>query len=160
MTAFLREWILGIVAVSLISAFAMSLAGEASARRVIRLISALALLLAVLLPLKGVDESLWKAPFAEYERIYERKAGKTTESAGELMCELTSETLEEYVVELAASREIACTAEVSVELCEGYAQPSSCTIFVETEADAAQLDAFCEALASTLAIDEVYVTGR
>ena len=40
MTAFLREWILGIVAESLISAFAMSLAGEASARRVIRLISA------------------------------------------------------------------------------------------------------------------------
>ena len=51
-TQLLCEWILGIVAVSLLR-LSRLLAGEAPSRRVIRLMSAFALLLAVVLPIKG-----------------------------------------------------------------------------------------------------------
>ena len=93
MTQLLCEWILGIVAVSLLSSFALSLAGEAPSRRVIRLMSAFALLLAVVLPLKGVDAGAFRTSLAAYERAYQRETESVTASSDELLCELTGETL-------------------------------------------------------------------
>ncbi len=160
MTELLREWILGIVAVSLLSSFALSLAGEAPARRVIRLMSAFALLLAVVLPLKGVDAKMFQASFAEYERLYERETAGVAASSDELLCELTRETLAEYVETLAAAQDIPCTAQVDVTLRDGYALPLSCTVEATAEISQSDADALRAEIAAALDIDEVHVTGR
>ena len=160
MTALLREWILGIVAVSLLSSFALSLAGEAPSRRVIRLMSAFALLLAVVLPLKGVDAGTFRTSLAEYERAYHRETESVTASSDELLCELTGETLKAYVEKRAEALGVSCEAEVSVILCGGYARPVSCTLVPQAEITQAEADALCGEIAAALEIDEVYVTGR
>lgn len=160
MTVLFREWILGITAVSMLSSFAQSLAGEASAGKVIRLISAFALFLAVVLPLKSTDISVFQTSFAEYERSYEREAEHMTASSNELLCGLTKESLEEYVGKLAAARGISCTAEIEVSLSDGYALPISCTVTFEEEISRSEIEALCAEIASALSIEEVNVTGR
>lgn len=160
MTQLLREWILGIVAVSLLSSFALSLAGEAPSRRVIRLMSAFALLLAVVLPLKGVDAGAFRASLAAYERAYQRETESVTASSDELLCELTGETLKAYVEKRAEALGVPCEAEVSVVLQDGYARPVACTLVPDAEISRAAADALRGEIAAALDIDEVYVTGR
>lgn len=159
MTELVREWILGIVAVSLLSSFALSLAGEAPSRRIIRLMSALALLLAVILPLKGVDAGTFRASLAAYEGAYHRETERAAASSDELLCELTGETLKTYVEKRAETLGIPCEAEVSVALQDGYAKPVACTLMPYAEISRSDADALCGEISEALDIDEVYVTG-
>ena len=160
MTALLRDWILGIVAISLLSSFALSLAGDAPARRVIRLISAFALLLAVILPLKGVDVEMLRTSFSAYTRAYEREVENTAVLSNEFLCDLTGESLAEYVVSLASARDISCTAQVETALYDGYALPVSCTVTIETEIEQSDIEALREEIASALHIDQVSIVRR
>ncbi len=160
MTELLREWILGIVAVSLLSSFSLSLAGEAPSRRIIRLMSALALLLVVVLPLKGVDLRELHTSLSAYERTYQQEAEAVSALSEELLYDLTEETLASYVKEQAAAHGIVCEAKVTVERQDGYVRPVACTVEVTGEISEAACSALREELMAALAIEEVNVTGR
>lgn len=160
MTELLREWILGIVAVSLLSSFVLSLVGEASSRRVIRLMSAFALILAVVLPLKGMDLRELHTTMAAYEETYRKEVEDVSALSDALLYDLTGETLASYVEKQAAARGIACEANVVVERQEGYVSPVSCTLVVATGISEAECAALRDDMIAALGTEKVYITGR
>lgn len=160
MTALLREWILGIVAVSLLSACAQTLAGAASAKRVIGLISAFALFLTVALPLQRVDMAVFRTSFAQYERAYARSAQDAAAASEQLLCELAKESLAEYVTGLASARHIPCSVRVEVAQTGDGPLPSACTLTPEREISSAEAEALRAEIIAALGTENVSVRGR
>ncbi len=160
MTAILREWILGIVAVSLLAAFAQSLAGSSPSRRVIRLMTALLLLTAILRPLRALEPDLFRASLDGYARDYRRASDYTSDRSGELLCRTAEASLAAWAEERAAALGVRCTVQVVTELREGAPWPVSCTVTAESMPDPATAETLRRELSAGLGIETVSVTGR
>jgi hypothetical protein len=152
MLTLLRQWILSITAVGLLSAFALTLAGDTPGRKVVRLVSALALILAVLLPLSGKSaDELFAA--RSYAAQYSAAAEDAVAAAGELTLELTAQSLSDYIEELAARKGFDCTADVEVIMQDGAARAVACELTGDVT------DELRREIAAALNVDTQNVTG-
>lgn len=69
MTAFFREWLLGVVAAALAVSVAQALTPSGTVKKVGRLVGGLVLLLAVARPLLRMDVTAWDLPVWDTEAI-------------------------------------------------------------------------------------------
>lgn len=160
MTALLREWVLGIVAVSLLSAVAGTLAGDAKSGRILRLISALALFLTVALPLRDAGGFRPDLAFHEARLRYDDERTAAAAHTDELLRDVTGEALAAYARQRAAAYGIECEARFALTVRDGAAWPERCTIVAEKNADAQGLEALRRELMEAFALKEIEIVGR
>ena len=132
MTAFLRNWILGITAVSLSVGAATALAGESPVKRTVRLIGALLLLLAVLLPLVRDGETLLLEAYQNWDQLCRTEINRVQEAGTRQYERAIQNTLQDQIVAMATEQGINCSAEVILEVQDGMPVPLSCRIRAES----------------------------
>lgn len=107
--SFLKEWLLGVTAAALAVALAQALTPEGTAKKLLRLIGGLVLLLAVVRPLKGLAPEALPRP----EDLV--PSAETAERAGEeVMKTLIAQKVGAYIVEKGSALGCPCTAQVTV----------------------------------------------
>ena len=72
MIAFLRQWLLGVIACALVVSFAEQICPQGVARRVLRFAGGLLLLLAILSPLRGIDRQFPGGELSNYRETIAR----------------------------------------------------------------------------------------
>lgn len=159
MTELLRNWVLGITAASLLCAAAEAMTKDAPGRQAVRLVSALALLLSVVLPLRGYRSGDLTALFDAYDLELRRETAHGEARTDELLCRVTGESLGQWVEAQAAARGIGCRAQVGTVLREGGAVPVSCVITTDPGTDGAAAAALAREIAAALGIGTVTVRG-
>ncbi|MBE6934942.1 MAG: hypothetical protein E7458_00415 [Ruminococcaceae bacterium] len=156
MTEFLRNWVLGIVAVSLTVSAVSALAGEGPLRRMVRLVGALLLLLSVLLPWKQDGDALLRRAYRDWDAVFQTELA-AVQAAGTRQYEQAVRTaLEEQAVALAAEQGIACSARIELEFRDGIPVPLSCRLFAG-EVPAEQAEALCDTLRQMLGTDQITI---
>ena len=128
MTEYLKDWILSIVAVSLVSGGVQALAGSTPSARIIRLIGALLLLLAVLAPLRKNVLPEWDALYQNWDRTYETASAELQSAGAVLYRDAAEEILAQNVEELAMELGVSCQAEIRLAEQEAGLIPISCRI--------------------------------
>lgn len=125
MTELIREWIIGVTAVSLLTAAAKAFAEGTPGEKVIRLAGSVALLLALILPLRGLRIDIT----GEY-RAYMSASGlaEAGDGAGELLCSALERELSAAVAAEASRRGLAVRAFVDCDYSEGAAVPQACRV--------------------------------
>ena len=128
MIELLREWIMGIVIISILSAIAVALAGESPSVRIIRMISAAGLLLATVWPLKRFNTDDFLRELYSYGSGYTVAARDAVAAAGQMTCDITAQSLERYIKSLAGERGIECDVKISAVYADGIAVPVKCVL--------------------------------
>ena len=107
--SFLKEWLLGITAAALAVALAQAMTPEGTVKKLLRLIGGLALLLAVVAPLRGFVPKDLRSPGELTPDV------ESVESAGEeVMKTLIAQKVGAYIVDKGSELGCPCTAEVTV----------------------------------------------
>ena len=102
----MRQWILGIFAASLLSAFALALCPEGRVRPVLRMVCGIVCALAVASPLMGLDMDALASGLAEYRLQAQRSAAEGEEEGKMLERTYIEEECAAYICDAAARREI------------------------------------------------------
>ena len=157
MTALLREWVLGIVAVSLLSSFAQSLTEGMPSRRVVRVISALLLLLVILRPMARLQGSDLEDMLADYSGALARETVYTEAASDEILRQTTESALNAWAEARAAARGISCRAEVRTEARDGAAYPVACVLTLAEPLPPAEAEALAREIAAGLGIAAVTI---
>lgn len=157
MSEIIRTWVLGICAVSLITAAASAAVGEGRQAGILRLIGAAATVLVLLAPLKSTDADLYEEfnafrdAFSESTELEEIRV-----QAGEM----AAQRIESYILKQAQQQAITCDAQARCTYTDGAFYLDSCCIVYQTQLTAAQQAAFEESIAQALGVDKKYITGR
>ena len=152
MTQLIRNWALGICAVSLFSCLAMAAVGDSRLKNVIKLITAAAVAAVLLSPFHT-----WQTPDAPASAAVPLPQADMDElrRSAERMCE---QRIEQYVSELAESRGIACSCRAKCSYKDGRFSLEQCTVVFGKDYDDAYRRAFIAEAAKGIGIDESCIT--
>lgn len=148
---FLGNWVIGITAAALILSAVLALAPEGSAKRVVRLAGGACVLLAVFLPIAGLDADdflpvAYAAPDEYAETLSE--LGRTNY---ELQKTIIEQRISSYIQAKADALGISAAASVSFEEREGVPCPVAAA--VECSGDESAADELCGYVESELGIE-------
>ena len=90
MTELIREWVLGVFRVSLLSAIALALTPKGKVQKVLRLLCGAAMAIALISPVMGFDFDSYSLSLARYRELRDSAAAAASE---------TSQRLERVVIE-------------------------------------------------------------
>lgn len=148
---FLGNWVIGITAAALILSAVLALAPEGSAKRVVRLAGGACVLLAMFLPIAGLDaDDFLPAAYAAPDE-YAETMGELERTNYELQKTIIEQRISSYIQAKADALGISAAATVSFEEREGVPCPTSAA--VECSGDAAAADELCGYIESELGID-------
>lgn len=111
-----KFWLLSVTGMALMIAAADGICPEGAAKRAVRLIGGLVLLIVVLKPLMGEVENVGKTDLlAEYKSMATETAAQAGEERDKLIEELIAENTAAYIVDKAAKSGVECQAQVCCE---------------------------------------------
>lgn len=155
MSEVIRVWVLGICAVSLITAAATAMLGEGKASVAVRLAGTAAIVLVILFPLKENRPDLTD----EFSAFAHRLA------APDVLNEMTAQagdecarSIETYIAELAAEQNIVCKPQVDCRITDGAVYLETCRLEFSGTDEAARRE-FIQVVAASLGIDAAMITG-
>ncbi len=157
MSEIISTWVLGICAVSLITAAASAAVGEDRQAGVLRLIGAAATVWILFAPLKA-DGVNWSQEFAAFQNtLIETEAlHEMTQQAQEM----AAQRIEAYIEQEAEQNGIICTVQAACNYTEGAFYLEFCQITYETPLQEQERMAFETKIAQALGVDKESIVGR
>ena len=151
MTEAVREYLLSVVAVALLSGVVLALTPKGAVHRTLTFLSGLAMILTALGPVAKLDFDTLAQSMARTRIQAEEAAEGVTVDNTELIAEIIKEEAETYIWDKAAALGITVT-EVSVEVCTDSTYPYPYRAVIEAEGTEEQRKRLQQALEEELAI--------
>ena len=113
MMELVRQWLLGVTCTAMVLALAEGLVPEGNAKKVCRLAGGLALLLAAVSPVIGIDKGLFTRVLAEYQAMAQQYEKNLEEKNVLLYQTIIEDAAAAYIVDKAEEIGISCQVEVT-----------------------------------------------
>jgi len=151
----IREWIIGLTAVSIVVSAALAITPSGSVKKTVRLIGGLILFIILIRPLKELDAGDIAFYNMQYRADYEKYEEKLITRNSSMIKTIIEDKLRTYILQKAADLGVECDAEVITRTREdGYPYPVRIIFYIPAEPDPALRERLSYIVASELGVDE------